>query len=187
MIECAPVATRVVRRLIEGDEGDLSSEEFMSSYLERSKLGPFPNELEVPSHNILRAVRLLDKYYLVLWDTGRRDTHYKVGYQLMWPGHRILFKGEDLGVPSNQCIDSDDTLRDLIGWLTLKPGDTDEEYFENYTPEQLAFAQSDDAQNMQYDFGPHHEDRYGDYGGAKKKFQDLPGYEHDDEDDEDEA
>ena len=30
----------------------------------------------------------------------------------------------------------------LLAFLTLQPGDTDEEYFENYTPAQLAWATS---------------------------------------------
>ena len=39
-------------------------------------------------------------------------------------------------------IDSDQAVAALMGFLTLKPGDTDREYFDAYTPEQLAWAQS---------------------------------------------
>jgi hypothetical protein len=31
-------------------------------------------------------------------------------------------------------------VRALMGFLTLRPGDTDDEYFDRYTPDQLAFA-----------------------------------------------
>jgi hypothetical protein len=37
-------------------------------------------------------------------------------------------------------IDSDESVRALLSFLTLRPGDTDAEYFENYTQEQLDFA-----------------------------------------------
>lgn len=43
----------------------------------------------------------------------------------------------------------------LLGFLTLKPGDTDDEYFEKYTPEQLAWTKSiqcEDLSMLQYDY-----------------------------------
>lgn len=36
-------------------------------------------------------------------------------------------------------VDSDDCLRGILGFLTLRPGDTDLEYFEHYTEEQLGY------------------------------------------------
>lgn len=33
-------------------------------------------------------------------------------------------------------------LDSLLVWITLKPGDTDKEYFDSYTPEQMAWSQS---------------------------------------------
>jgi hypothetical protein len=37
-------------------------------------------------------------------------------------------------------IDSDQCVRAILGFLTLRPGDTDAEYFENYNQEQLDFC-----------------------------------------------
>jgi hypothetical protein len=37
-----------------------------------------------------------------------------------------------------------------MGYLTLRKGDTDKEYFENYTPEQRDFSDSFDCEVLQY-------------------------------------
>lgn len=69
--------------------------------------------------------------------------HTYLGYELVMyeNGQRtVLFTGTDYGIPSGEAIDSDESIRGLMGFLTLRPGDTDAEYFEKYTPEQFAFA-----------------------------------------------
>jgi hypothetical protein len=38
------------------------------------------------------------------------------------------------------AIDSEEVIKTAMTFLSLRPGDTDSEYFENYTPEQLEFA-----------------------------------------------
>lgn len=92
----------------------------------------------------LRKVSV-DGYVLTTWDTGRTDSLGKsaVGYQFDDPHGETLFEGEDFYCSPLHAIDSDEALRSLLGFLTLKPGDTDKEYFENYTPKQMAFAQGD--------------------------------------------
>jgi len=92
-------------------------------------------------------------FSLITWDTGRMQcavgsslTHYTLGYKLMmrqpFDGPSVtLFEGEDHGCPLHTAIDSDDAVRSIMGFLTLRPGDTDSEYFESYTPEQLAYAE----------------------------------------------
>lgn len=54
-----------------------------------------------------------------------------------------LFPRSDfyVGIPSHQCIDSDDAKECVLSLFALKPGDTDDEFFEHYTPEQLAFVE----------------------------------------------
>jgi hypothetical protein len=51
-----------------------------------------------------------------------------------------IFQGEDFACSPMNAIDSDESLRALLSFLTLRPGDTDAEYFENYTQSQLDFA-----------------------------------------------
>jgi hypothetical protein len=68
---------------------------------------------------------------------------YVIGYRFSTPDGTVLFEAEDCGVAPSHPIDSDDALRGLLGFLTLKPGDTDAEYFAEYTPEQHEFAENE--------------------------------------------
>lgn len=83
---------------------------------------------------------------LVLSDTGRTIGRGMFGrnvlaYTLTGPEGEVLFEGDDFKPSPMLAIDSDAAVADLMGFLTLKPGDTDREYFDKYTPEQMAFAQ----------------------------------------------
>jgi hypothetical protein len=106
-------------------------------------------EIQIPaldSDRVLRHVRIANGYRLFLWDTYRTDRLGKsvLGFAFYAPeASEPLFCGEDFAVPSMRAIDSDESLRSLLGFLTLKPGDTDADYFASYTPEQMAFAQGD--------------------------------------------
>lgn len=51
-----------------------------------------------------------------------------------------LFEGDDFGASPLHAVDSDETVAALMGLLTLRPGDTDPDYFADYTPEQLRFC-----------------------------------------------
>jgi hypothetical protein len=92
----------------------------------------------------LRQV-VFDGYCLRTWTTG----HYyptgqeMIGGELVSPDGVTLFSQENFGIPPGHPIDSDKSLRDVIGWLTMKPGDTDADYFKDYTPAQMAFAEGD--------------------------------------------
>lgn len=83
-------------------------------------------------------------FKLALWDTGRFDHHGKfiVGYRLTKRHHRrttVLFEGEDFA--TSDAIDGDGAVAGLMGFLTLRKGDTDPEYFSRYTAEQLEFSE----------------------------------------------
>jgi hypothetical protein len=60
------------------------------------------------------------------------------GYGAFGNKCKVIFEGEDFATPG--AVDSDDAIRGLMGFLTLKPGDTDKDYFKNYTPTQRRFA-----------------------------------------------
>lgn len=51
-----------------------------------------------------------------------------------------LFSGEDFGVPPIYRPDGAVTVHSLMSFLCLRPGDTAAEYFADYTPAQLEFA-----------------------------------------------
>lgn len=96
----------------------------------------------VPS-DILRDVYLGDTgYRLTTWETGKRARtgQWLLGYLFRGPDGTVLFSGDDYGVSPMDAIDSDRALRGLLSFLTLQPGDTDDEYFAKYDARQMAFA-----------------------------------------------
>jgi hypothetical protein len=57
------------------------------------------------------------------------------------PSYRtVLFEGEDFGNSPMHGIDSDEAVAGIMAFLTLRPGDTDPEYFADYTPAQLEYC-----------------------------------------------
>lgn len=96
-------------------------------------------------------------FRITTWDTHRTNNLGKciLGYELaMTSDHShhqsqhpmddvfdaILFTGEDFGCSPLHCTDSDNAVATLMGYLALRPGNTDAEYFANYTAEQLAYC-----------------------------------------------
>jgi hypothetical protein len=84
-------------------------------------------------------------FVLTMWDTQRRSNYGKriFAYRLSLggPGYgpdRVLFEGSDF--ETHAPPGSSEAIEGLMGFLCLKPGDTDEEYFAAYTPEQLDFC-----------------------------------------------
>lgn len=85
-----------------------------------------------------------ERFVLVMWDAQSYTStgQMQCGYILTHVGRGVLFRSErDYGCAPGHPIDSEDSVRGLLGFLTLQPGDTDDEYFEDYTEEQMAFAQ----------------------------------------------
>lgn len=89
------------------------------------------------------------RYYLRLYDLGLTDSLGKamLGYSLSHKS-RIIFEGNDFACSPLHPIDSFETACALLGFLTLRPGDTDQEYFDRYTKEQLEWANSTDCENL---------------------------------------
>ena len=109
--------------------------------------------IEVRDEDRLRKVNL-DGYILELWATNRLTggNHGKeiLGYRLTAPadkGGDVIFEAEDFGCSPVVAIDSDTAIRELMGFLTLVPGDTDREYFEKYTDRQKRFCE-DEAESL---------------------------------------
>ena len=99
----------------------------------------------------LRTVRLSPyrrgmgpTFTLTMWDTYKREGERTcIGYRLTMSENSertVLFQGEDYKPSPMHAIDSDDSVNGLLGFLTLRPGDTDDEYFESYTEAQLAYC-----------------------------------------------
>jgi len=63
-----------------------------------------------------------------------------IGYTLRQHDHRkttVIFEGRDFRPSPLHAWDSDATVAAIMGFLTLRLGDTDREYFENYSAEQI--------------------------------------------------
>jgi len=101
---------------------------------------------------LLRKVKVegnTGDFVLELSDTGEVDEMGKsrLHYCLSAPDGETVFEGNDFCCSPMDPIDSDEAIRSLLGFLTLQPGDTDDEYFKNYTPRQVQFC-DEDAEEM---------------------------------------
>lgn len=110
---------------------------------------PFSDDPNFLRHVILKAPG--GRYDLRTWDSGRTDHMGKtvLRYEFRDPRGFMLFSGSDFACSPMDAIDSDASVGALLGFLTLRPGDTDREYFDEYTPAQMAFAESSDAEYLQ--------------------------------------
>jgi hypothetical protein len=87
-------------------------------------------------------------FALRLYDAGRPHRpgapQWGVAYVLTMResggGSVELFRGDDFGCSPLHGIDSDECVAGVMGFLTLRPGDTDDEYFEGYSEAQREFA-----------------------------------------------
>jgi hypothetical protein len=68
------------------------------------------------------------------------DGKWRFTYNLYFKG-QLIFSGHEFLAPPGIAENRNVALSEILGFLSLKPGDTDEDYFDNYTPEQLAFAE----------------------------------------------
>lgn len=81
-------------------------------------------------------------------DSGPNPQVKYVFYEAGDP-EKPIFEGDDFW-PEREydgelnCLDEEDA-RVLIGFLTMQPGDTDSEYFNDYTDDQMKFAISEYA------------------------------------------
>lgn len=93
----------------------------------------------------LRHVRLDLGYTLRTWDTGRTDSRGQsyIGYEMRDASGESVFTGDDFAGSPMHADDSDETLRALLNFLTLRPGDTDPDYFADYTERQRRFVRED--------------------------------------------
>lgn len=87
-------------------------------------------------------VWVLDEHTLQMEHTGRYDENMRpiIHYRFDTDGE-VIFQGEDFRPSAFDAWDSYTSVLGLLGFLTLLPGDTDAEYFADYTPEQMEWAE----------------------------------------------
>lgn len=76
-----------------------------------------------------------------------------LGYKFKHKG-KLLFEGIDYRPSPMFSIDSLQSVYGLLGFLAMKPGQVDDDYFKNYIKEQLEFAEDfgDELSLMVSDF-----------------------------------
>lgn len=88
------------------------------------------------------------RFVLRMWATSRVDWRgqTRIGYQLTMRETGkppvVLFTGEDFCASPMHADDSNAAVEGLMSFLMLRDGGTDDEYFEDYTPEQLAYCEA---------------------------------------------
>lgn len=98
-------------------------------------------------------------FRLNLYDTGKtcpEDGKTLIAYRF-WHKLRLIFQGADIWVPPTQTIDGDETVRTVLTFLSLRPGDTDREFFDYYTAAQLRWV-DEHAQTLSLYTIPEEED-----------------------------
>lgn len=88
-------------------------------------------------------------YRLDLFYTGKRDEYGKhiLSYCFFDKG-KLIFEGDDFHCSPLDPIDSLQAVYTLLSFLSLKPGDTDAEYFDTYTPHQLEWANGNRCEEL---------------------------------------
>jgi len=63
---------------------------------------------------------------------------------------KVIFEGDSFGPAPHVDPYSRDSVMHLLTFLTLRKGDTDNEYFDNYTPAQLDWIESDTCEELRW-------------------------------------
>lgn len=103
------------------------------------------------NENYLRTWRNKELgFRLDLFDTGRTGPlgHTYLAYRFTEEDDEVIFQGDDYGVPAGTAIDSLEAVEGLLGFLSLRPGDTDLDYFDGYNQRQWRFVE-EHAEDLQ--------------------------------------
>ena len=76
------------------------------------------------------------------WETGfQSPNHTRLDIEVRQGGAVIFPRGSLwCGIPSHQSIDGIDAKECVLGLVSMRPGDTDSDYFDSYSTDQLAWA-----------------------------------------------
>lgn len=79
-------------------------------------------------------------FRLETFDIGKsRDGKWAVEYEF-YCEDRSIFSGGDFYCSPMHAVDSDESTAGILSFLSLRPGDVDREYFDDYTEDQMAFT-----------------------------------------------
>src|SRR5262245_47751032 len=84
-----------------------------------------------------------DRYRLAMWDSGRTDWRGQtVARYKLWHNGQLIFEGKDFAGSPLHADDSKQTIAARLDFLSLRPGDTDPDYFEKYKEKQIDWARN---------------------------------------------
>ena len=116
----------------------------------RAMFGPSGPGIDILGKWVYRPYRRgtgMPVFVLYLYDLNvRQGAQHLLGYALeqVDPSGKkrrtTIFRGADFGSSPMHAVDSPETRKALMGFLCLRPGDTDREYFDDYTEVQWDFA-----------------------------------------------
>jgi len=88
-------------------------------------------------------------FTLRIWDTFKRDRMGKsvLRYEFK-DGRKVIFSGTDFDCGALTPIDSLDCAYALLGFFSLRQGDTDSEYFDSYNASQIDWRDSGRAEYL---------------------------------------
>ncbi len=85
---------------------------------------------------------------------NRHDGKAKVAYRFErvtddgQTGKDVIFDNDDVGCSPMHEPESDESVRAIIGFLSLRKGDTDAEFFDAYTPRHLKWRDEGDPEQL---------------------------------------
>jgi hypothetical protein len=88
-------------------------------------------------------------FTLRIWDTFKRDStgRSRLRYEFK-DGRKVIFAGSDFACGASTAIDSLDCVYALLGFFSLRKGDTDSEYFDSYNASQTDWRDSGRAEYL---------------------------------------
>ena len=81
----------------------------------------------------------VDGFHLDLYYFGTGWGRVRLAYAFYDRGE-LIFSGDDFYPSPLHSYDGAEAIAALLGFLALRPGDTERDYFERYTARQLAWA-----------------------------------------------
>lgn len=93
----------------------------------------------------------------------QEPNHVRIDCELKHNG-KVVFARGDTCCATPGCIDDNEAKELVTSLFAMRPGDTDREYFDSYTPEQLAWAEDNGVELSMLS-----QDRYCDENGNIKR------------------
>jgi len=102
-------------------------------------------ELNVEVPGLGTRVRIWERegYRLEIYDTHNETSSHWTVAGVLYDNGRKIFDKAPIDISKIYAVDEERVIPHVLSWFTLKPGDTDADYFNGYTKEQLEWCEGD--------------------------------------------